>query len=77
MASKAGMELRMHFDVEKASGKLNSVRISPTMGAVALPAAESDSSVEVTSLGDSIEPLKTRFNDEKDKPRFVAILSPT
>ena len=29
------------------------------------------------SLADSLEPLRDRFNAEKDKPRVLAILSPT
>lgn len=33
--------------------------------------------VMVTSLGESLTPLKERFNAEKDKLRLVALLSPT
>ncbi len=29
------------------------------------------------SLADSLEPLRRQFNAEKDKPRVLAILSPT
>lgn len=29
------------------------------------------------SLADSLKPLQDRFNAAKDKPRFVALLSPT
>lgn len=31
----------------------------------------------LVSLADSLEPLRDRFNAAKDKPRFVALLSPT
>ena len=48
----------------------------PETDAGGLP-KDSIEAFHVVSLGDSIGPLKTRFNDEKDKPRFVALLSPT
>ena len=33
--------------------------------------------VELTLLSDSLDALKKRFNDNKDKIRFIALLSPT
>jgi len=33
--------------------------------------------VLVQSLADSLDPLRDRFNADRDKPRFIAILSPT
>lgn len=35
------------------------------------------SSLEVVSLAGSLQPLKDHFNDNKDKLRFLALLSPT
>ena len=35
------------------------------------------SPVAVVSLAESLEPLRLRFNEAKDKYRFVALLSPT
>ncbi len=35
------------------------------------------SSVEVVSLASSLQPLKDDFNRDKDKLRFLALLSPT
>jgi hypothetical protein len=35
------------------------------------------SSVEVVSLARSLRPVKDYFNQNKDKVRFVALLSPT
>ncbi len=77
VASKADMGLRMHFEIEDSTGKLDAIQISPMMRPVHIPDSESDPSVEVTSLEDSIEPLKSRFNEFKNKTRFVALLSPT
>ncbi len=77
VASKPGMGLRMHFEIEDSTGKLDAIRISPMMRPVHIPDSESDPSVEVTSLEDSIEPLRSRFNEFKNKTRFVALLSPT
>jgi len=36
-----------------------------------------DGSVEVVSLGGSLQPLKDHFNRNKSKRRFLALLSPT
>ncbi|MEK6676977.1 MAG: hypothetical protein AABZ47_15155 [Planctomycetota bacterium] len=47
---------------------------SAAFGADKTPGADK---VEVVSLADSIEPLKTYFNENQDKLRFVTILSPT
>lgn len=33
--------------------------------------------VKLTLLTESLQPLKKRFNDHKDKVRFIALLSPT
>jgi hypothetical protein len=33
--------------------------------------------VPVMSLADSLKPLRDRFNADRDKLRFIAILSPT
>ncbi len=35
------------------------------------------SSVSVTSLAASLEPLREYFNEHKDELRFVALVSPT
>lgn len=75
--SKRDLGLRLHFEVEDSTGKLNAIQVSPTMGGVHIPSSESDPSVRVTSLEDSIEPLRSRFNEFKNKTRFVALLSPT
>lgn len=66
---------RAAFELEDGTDKLNLVRL--TMMDVALPDATPDPDVKVTSIADSIEPLRTRFNQHRGKPRFVAILSPT
>lgn len=76
-AAKVGIGLRMAFELEKATGKLVLIRITPGMRAVELPSTSSDPSVKVTSLAVSLEPLRSRFNQDKDKPRFIALLSPT
>ncbi|HNO80304.1 MAG TPA: hypothetical protein PKN33_19825 [Phycisphaerae bacterium] len=68
---------RAAFELEEGTDKLNFVRFMPSMMSVALPDATPDPSVKVTSIAESIEPLRTRFNEHKGKPRFVAILSPT
>lgn len=76
-AAKAGIGLRMAFELEKVTGKLVLIRITPGMRGVELPSTSSDPSVKVTSLAVSLEPLRSRFNQDKDKPRFIALLSPT
>ena len=45
--------------------------------ATAVNPGKSSQSTELISLADSIAPLRDRFNADKDKPRFTAILSPT
>ncbi len=42
-----------------------------------LSAQQAEEGTELTTLTDSLQPLIDRFNAEKDKPRIVAILSPT
>lgn len=32
---------------------------------------------EIVDLGETLEPLKESFNEHKDAPRFIALLSPT
>jgi len=39
--------------------------------------ASPEESVEVVSLGGSLQPLKDHFNSNRNKPRFLALLSPT
>jgi hypothetical protein len=39
--------------------------------------ASPDESVEVVSLGGSLQPLKDHFNSNKNKPQVLALLSPT
>ena len=39
--------------------------------------AESSNPPDVTSLASSIEPLREWFNANKDRPRFITLLSPT
>ena len=41
------------------------------------PSAKSTAPIEVTSLAKSLEPLERRFNADKAKVRFIALLSPT
>ena len=41
-----------------------------------VPAVEAERG-NMISLHDSLEPLALRFNEQKDSPRIVAILSPT
>ena len=36
-----------------------------------------DQEIQLTSLAESLEALRKRFNENKDKPRLVAIMSPT
>ncbi len=85
---KDGQGLEMVFDLEDApSNKLNQIRIMPRfieIGADERVGAKSDSSkteptnsVELTSLAESLEPLRAHFNANKSKHRFVALLSPT
>ena len=78
--------LDMVFDLEDApSKKLNQIRIMPkfmSIGAIAgrvgaSSQSDSTNSVELTSLAESLEPLRAHFNANKNKHRFVALLSPT
>lgn len=39
--------------------------------------AKTSDDPRLTSLADSLEPLREHFNAHKDKYRFVALLSPT
>lgn len=48
-----------------------------TAGMVPVLAPESESKPGLTSLEQSVEPLRNHFNSNKDRLRFVAILSPT
>ena len=41
------------------------------------PSSAQSTSVEITSLAESLDPLKDYFNANKDRYRFVALLSPT
>ncbi len=41
------------------------------------PKTDADLTLTVESLGDSLKPLRDHFNTNKDKRRFVALLSPT
>lgn len=41
------------------------------------PAEATDDTSDIVSLADSLAPLVSRFNTDKDKVRFVALLSPT
>ncbi len=53
--------------------------MSSCLAAFALLAfgATKEEPTPLISLADSLKPLQDRFNAEKDKPRFVALLSPT
>ena len=70
--------LSLTFSFEKDGGKIDEIRITPTMN---LDEDSDDASKgimgEVTVLSGSIEPLRDHFNSHKDKHRFIAILSPT
>jgi len=33
--------------------------------------------ISLVNLADTVEPMRARFNRDRDRPRFVAILSPT
>ena len=37
---------------------------------------DNDLALTLCSLADSLQPLKDHFNRDKDKPRFLALLSP-
>ena len=85
---KDGQGLEMVFDLEEAaSKKLNQIRIMPKsldidaderVGTNSdFSPSDSTSSVELTSLAKSLEPLRAHFNANKKKHRFVALLSPT
>ena len=41
------------------------------------PAPENRAAVKLISLAESLDPLRQRFNKDKGKNRFVAVLSPT
>lgn len=77
LGTNSEMGLRAIFELEESTDKLNQIRLTPSMMDVELPDATPDPNVQVTSIADSIEPLKKRFNAHKGKPRFVAVLSPT
>ncbi len=77
LGTNSDTKLRAMFELEQSTGKLNHIRLTPSMMGVELPEATPDPTVQVTSIAHSIEPLKKRFNAHAGKPRFVAILSPT
>ncbi len=45
--------------------------------ATSLAKPKAGAEVHVTSLSDSLDPLRDHFNANKDRHRFVALLSPT
>ena len=47
------------------------------LAAVATASADSAETQNLISLADGLTPLATRFNNQQDRARFVAILSPT
>lgn len=53
--------------------------MSSCLAAFGLPAfaGTKEEPTPLISLADSLKPLQERFNAQKDKPRFVALLSPT
>lgn len=72
--------LSMTFEcAAKPPHKLDEIRVMPTF--IEDPEADEGGPEglfgEVTILTDSLEPLQIHFNTNKDKHRFVAILSPT
>lgn len=70
--------LNMTFSFEKAGGKIDQIRIIPTMSLDENGVdAKSGVAAEITVLSGSIDPLRQHFNAHKDKHRFIAILSPT
>lgn len=75
--------LAMTFTCEAApSDKLAEIRITPTIlddGDLEASRENVEDSTmgDITVLADSLKPLKDRFNANKDKHRFIAILSPT
>jgi len=75
--------LSMTFTCEaEASNKLMEIRITPTFledggGESSGENAKESEMGDVTVLANSLNPLKDHFNANKDKNRFIAILSPT
>lgn len=85
-AEKAGAGLEFQFDLEAPpSNKLIVIRITPTVVGLQQPSpdlpkvgsAAENQALKIASLADSLQPLRDRFNADRDKPRFIAILSPT
>lgn len=86
--TKGIQALEMDFDFEPMPpNKLESIRIMMTFapeavhggkpGSTGAPKSDSAQGIRVTSLADSLNPLRDWFNEEKGKPRFIALLSPT
>ena len=80
--------LEMNFDLEEQPpDKLETIRISKSLGprkpssretgASNRSGADTNSPAHVTSLGSSIDPLREWFNANKNRPRFITLLSPT
>ncbi len=52
-------------------------RLAVLVAVVGLSSTVQAESRNMVSLSGSLEPMKSRFNDQVDRPRLVAILSPT
>ncbi len=51
--------------------------VASPVHAVADDAVNADDDVKLTPLHDSLAAIKERFNDHREKIRFIALLSPT
>lgn len=67
------------MNLTAASGlmALSGVLIVGSIDSSAAAQAKDDTMIEMITLRDSLQPLIDRFNAEKDKPRILALLSPT
>lgn len=83
-----GLMLDMTFELATPpSNKLELIRIVSTLAGMDSPGsntalvvggkADAMEPVEVVSLAESLKPLQDRFNADKGRPRFIALLSPT
>ena len=77
----SGLAMTFRFD-NTPPNKLNEIRITPTFldegnDESSNEDAEGGKTGDVTILTESLKPLRDHFNANKDKHRFIAILSPT
>ena len=67
----------MNMTARAGLAALSGALIVGTIAGETAAQADDEAAIEMVTLGGSLQPLIDRFNAEKDKPRIVALLSPT